>query len=302
MDAPFPWFGGKHSLADRIVALLPPHNCYVEPFGGAASVLLAKPPSPVEVYSDVDGDLVNFFRVLRERKEELLEKIRLTPYARAEHRSAFRAIDDAVYARKLDPVERARLFYVIATQSFTGRWQSGWSYDVSASKSGAAALADSDLLNLLRVADRLRRVQIEDRPWYDVIRRYDSPDTVFYLDPPYPPSTRPNSVDAYRFDMTDGDHAYLARVLLSIRGAAVLSGYATPLYRPLEEAGWRREEVPTHTSTMNNRATAGAYDTSRTECLWVSPPPDKRKPPPADLKEVIQRHSPFRPLPGLGGS
>src|SRR5215218_2370713 len=153
------YFGGKARLAPWIVDHLPPHVCYVEPFGGAASVLLRKPPAPYEVYNDLDGDVVGFFRVLRERPDDLLRAITLTPFARAE-------VDLACAAAPagLDEVERARRVYVRAGQGRHGlpaRGKLGWRFERAATRGRTVVEDWRDVTHLVAVVARLRRVQLE---------------------------------------------------------------------------------------------------------------------------------------------
>jgi DNA adenine methylase len=254
------YYGGKARLAPWIVAHLPPHVCYVEPFGGAASVLLRKPPARCEVYNDLDGDVVGFFRVLRERPDDLLRAITLTPFARAEVDLACAAAPDG-----LDEVERARRVYVRAWQGRHGlpaRGKLGWRFERAAAGSPTAVAQWTDLERLKAVAARLRSVQLECDDALRVIARFDGPDTVTYADPPYPASTRGVrwATTAYAHELTDADHRRLATVLHALRGMAVVSGYPGPLYRELY-GDW-----PAVARTARTHGPRAA-----TEVLWLSP-------------------------------
>jgi DNA adenine methylase len=254
------FYGGKARLAPWIVAHLPPHVCYVEPFGGAASVLLRKPPAPCEVYNDLDGAVVGFFRVLRERPDDLLHAITLTPFARAEVDLACAPAPDG-----LDEVERARRVYVRAWQGRHGlpaRGRVGWRFERAAARSRTAVDDWRDVRHLVAVVERLRRVQLECDDALRVIARFDGPDTVHYVDPPYPASTRGArwATAAYAHELTDADHRRLAEVLRSLRGMAVVSGYPCPLYRELY-GDW--PAVVRGARTHGPRAA--------TEALWLSP-------------------------------
>ena len=172
------YYGGKARLAPWIVAHLPPHACYVEPFGGAASVLLRKPPAPCEVYNDLDGEVVGFFRVLRERPGELVEAVRGTPFARAEIDLAC-----APTPPDLDDLERARRVYVRAWQGRHGlpaRGRMGWRFERATDDSRTAVAQWTDLERLWETAERLRAVQLECDDALRVIARFDGPDTLFY--------------------------------------------------------------------------------------------------------------------------
>lgn len=256
---PITWFGSKARLARQIIAHFPEHRTYCEPFGGSAAVLFAKDPVGVEVYNDLDGDLVNLFRVLRTPSlyAELEQAVGLTLYARAEFELAKEATED--------PVERARRFFVRQRQSHGGLGQQ-WSYcldDTVQGISSAVRRWQSGIEHLPAVHQRLRSVQIEQGDWRAVMRRYDRPETLFYLDPPYIPETRVNG--RYEHELSADDHHQFVRHLLDeLVGMAVLSGYAHEAYKPLEDAGWARVDfdVPTHASRDRSR---------RIECLWLSP-------------------------------
>lgn len=264
--SPFPWFGGKQGLAPKIVALLPPHASYVEPFGGAASVLLSKPLSKLEVYNDLDSGLVNFFRVLRDRGDELYELLRLTPYAREE-------FDHCVETWEAcdDELERARRWYVRVAQAYGGTPTSvGWSAEKHARSNGPRGRAFANRVNRLdRYIERMRLVQIEHLDYRDVFDRYDGPGVVFYLDPPYPHSTRGRSRHrggcSYVFEMSEPDHQALVERVLELRGIPVISGYDHAAYNRLEEHGFERIEFEV---CLRARVGAGTVAQARTEVIW----------------------------------
>ncbi len=258
----FGWYGGKYSHLDFILPNVPrdaTHFCDV--FGGSAAVLFNREPSPVETYNDLDSELVNFFETLRNQPDELLRAIGLTPFSREELARA------CGYERGLSTLERARRFFVRARQTRTGLAQTSsegrWAHCVLTSRAGMAGAVSrwlGSVEGLAEIAQRLQRVQIENAPALEVIARYDTPETVFYLDPPYVHSARGDSA-AYEFEMTDDDHAELAAALSSIRGRAVLSGYRTPLYDELY-GGWRRVDAPVRN--------AHSVRQPRHESLWLN--------------------------------
>ncbi|HEX9929589.1 MAG TPA: DNA adenine methylase [Pyrinomonadaceae bacterium] len=230
----FGWYGGKYSHLDWLLPLLPKTTHYCEPFGGSAAVLINREPAPVETYNDIYGEVVNFFRVLREQKEELIEAIGLTPFSRAEFKAAIK--DDSA---KLSELERARRFYILARQVRTGLAQKAsagrWAHCLLTSRAGMAGAVSRWLgavEDLPLIAQRLLRVQIENAPAIEVIKRYDSNETLFYCDPPYPHESRGDS-NAYANEMSDNQHRELAEVLHSIKGKVAISGYKCSLMEEL---------------------------------------------------------------------
>lgn len=255
---PVTWFGSKARLAAWIIQHFPGHQAYCEPFGGSAAVLLAKPASAVEIYNDIDGDLVNLFRVLREEPlfERLQAALDATLYARAEFEIAQQACEE--------PVERARRFIVRQRQSHGGLGLR-WSYSIEDTAAGMSSSVRRWLCGLERMPQlhqRMKAVQIEQDDWRSVMQRYDTPRTLFYLDPPYVPQTRGNG--GYAHEMTEQDHRQMVDFLSSVQGMVVLSGYGHDTYQPLEDAGWLRvdQEVPAYASDSRGR---------RIESLWLSP-------------------------------
>lgn len=257
------YYGGKQRLAPWIASHFPPHVCYAEPFCGAMSVLLHKAPARYEVANDLDGEVVNFFRVLRDHPEDFRRAVELTPYARAE-------VDLACDGDELagaEPLERARRFYVRSWQSIHGapsRGRMGWRYEKGGTRGWSRTVVDAwnATAHLLDLAERLKAVQLECDDALRVIARFDAPTTLFYVDPPYVASTRSErwAKAAYAHELTDEGHRTLAAVLRAVEGMVVLSGYPSPLYDGLY-AGWHRVE---HRATVQDAGTA-------TETLWLSP-------------------------------
>jgi len=251
------YYGGKWNLASWIISHFPPHQNYVEPCGGAASVLLQKPRSPLETYNDLDGNVVNFFRVLRDRPDELIRKIRLTPWARAEYELSLEPRDDEL--------EKARRFYCAACMSFNGATQFdgrtyGWRHTLDYNVRHSPAL---DMVNntLQDIAERLLGVQIENTDYADVIQRFDRPVCLIYFDPPYMIDTR-NKKFWYGHEFSDQDHIEAAALLRSCQGYVVVSGYACDLYAELYEAhDWHRVDKEAQTNSGGKRI----------ESLWLSP-------------------------------
>ena len=258
----FGWYGGKFSHLKWLLPLLPHTHHYVEAFGGSAAVLLNRAPSPVETYNDIDGEVVNFFRVLRDQKEALIEAIGLTPFSREEF-----AIAINEPTNNLSPLERARRFFVRARQVRTGLAQTAsvgrWAYCKKSSRNGMAGAVSrwlGSVDGLAEIANRLLRVQIENRPAFEVTKRYDGPETLFYCDPPYPHESR-GDTGAYGFEMTDRDHEELASLLRSVKGKVALSGYRCRLLDELY-SGWYCIEAP--------EKQAHSCKKPRIEVLWTN--------------------------------
>ncbi|HEX3818614.1 MAG TPA: DNA adenine methylase [Chthoniobacterales bacterium] len=252
------YYGGKWRLASWITNELPPHSTYVEPYGGAASVLLRKPKSAFEVYNDLDCQVVNFFRVCRERGNELMRAIELTPYSRREY------YDCAEPAEC--PIENARRFFVKSWQGYGGPRadnKTGWKFRRNKWVSGRADQIDEwrSAAELSRTVDRLREVQIECDDALHVIARYDSASTLFYIDPPYPAMTRSTRWSkAYKHELSIFDHELLIETLRRIRGLALISSYPNELY---DRLGWKRLTKKTQTFRGGGMLA--------TEALYVSP-------------------------------
>ena len=258
----FGWYGGKYSHLDWLLPLLPECRHYCEPFAGSAAVLLNREPSPVETYNDIDGEVVNFFRVLRNDADSLIRLIALTPFSREEY---FHAVNES--DGETSDLERARRFFIRARQTRTGLAQTAtlgrWANCKNTSRAGMSGVVSRWLGSvdaLPEIAQRLLRVQIENRPAIDVIRLYDSAETLFYCDPPYLHATRGDS-KAYGFEMNELEHKMLARVLNCIKGKAAISGYRCDLRDQLY-AGWRRYDA----KPKNCHSIKGI----RQESLWMN--------------------------------
>lgn len=261
MKPPVPYFGSKQTLAPWIVSMLPPHEHYVEPFAGSLAVLLAKPPSRMETVNDLDHSLVTFWRVLRNRPEELARACALTPHSRAEYENALIRLD-----AETDDLERARLVWVLLHQGRARRLDGydGWKH--AAAQRRVPAVIGNALDRIAPAAARLHAVTLECAPALDVISEYGArPEVLLYLDPPYLEDTR-HPAARYGHEMRDPEgHRELARALHGCAAAVVLSGYPSPLYDGLY-GGWDRVQCPA--ATGNGRPGARA----RTEVLWSNRP------------------------------
>jgi DNA adenine methylase len=240
----FGWYGGKYSHRNWLLPLLLKCHHYCEPYGGSAAVLLNRDPSPVETFNDIDGEVVNFFRVLRDKKKRLVEAVGLTPFSREEFCIAVCAEGNGV-----SDVERARRFFVRARQARTGLAQTAslgrWANCKNTSRAGMSGVVSRWLGSveaLPQIAERLLRVQIENRPALEVIHIYDDKRMFFYCDPPYPHQSR-GDAKAYQYEMSDSEHRELADALHGIKGKAAISGYRCDLMDSLYR-GWRRHDAP----------------------------------------------------------
>lgn len=258
----FGWYGGKFSHLGWLLPLLPKTTHFCEPFGGSAAVLLNREASSVETYNDIDGDVVNFFRVLRDHKQGLIEKIALTPFSREEFAKAIKTIKN-----ETDDIERARKFFIKARQVRTGLAQTAsvgrWANCLLSSRSGMSGAVSrwlGSVEGLEAIAGRLLRVQIENAPAIEVIKRYDSDETLFYCDPPYPHGSRGDS-KAYGFEMSDDEHRELANALKSVKGKVALSGYECDLMDELYPDWYKYKTGP---------LTAHSVKQERTEVLWTN--------------------------------
>lgn len=256
------WYGGKWLLAPWIIKHLPPHRVYVEPFGGAASVLMQKPRAYAEIYNDLDEDVVNLFKVLRSaRATDLIAALQLTPFSRSE-------FDDA-YRISGDPMERARRLVI---RSFMGFGSDGHNikaktgFRANSSRSGTTPARDwVNYPESLRViVERLRGVIVENRDAWKCMKRHDGPKTLHYVDPPYLPKTRSRKMKrgqghVYAHELNAGEHTDLLAFLQDLKGMVVVSGYPAPDY-DAALAGWRRVE----------RQAMAAGVRKRTEVLWIN--------------------------------
>lgn len=312
---PFRLYGGKYSHLTWLLPQLPQTKRYVEPYGGSGAVLLNQEPSQIEVFNDKDSDITNFFKILRDRKDDLLEKIALSPFSREEFEMAIEKQNDD----DLSAIEQARLFFVRAGQVRSGLAQEAtpgrWAFCKSSSRRGMAAAisrwhrrlehlddaadrlnaesqvqgviseleddGEHDLAEELRsmdneegverlceveldgMADRFRRVQIENREATEVIEMYDDDDSLIYCDPPYPHSSRSDGAkNTYRFEMTSEDHEHLAEVLHNCEGKVAISSYRCDLTQELYQ-NWNRIDVRKRSHTSKEY---------REESLWLNYP------------------------------
>ena len=282
LRAPIRWFGGKGRLVSRLLPLVPSGGRpYCEPFSGAASLLFARNPAPVEVLNDLDGRVVNLFRVLQDPGlfPELQHRLKYTLYSRSEFARAIEILQD----ESASPVMQAWATFVGFNQGFAAACNTVGDWGrVFTSNSGMASstCAWISRLNLLDVwHKRLQRVQVDSRDALEAIRYWDTEETVFYCDPPYVLSTRVKGKrNRYAVEQNDEFHAQLVELLRTCRGAVVLSGYSHPIYTLLEESGWHRTEIRTSCHAAGRirgsqlRGNGAARrEVPRIECVWRNP-------------------------------
>lgn len=255
------YHGGKFRMAPYIINHFPDHRCYVEPFGGAASVLLRKPRSYAEVYNDLDSDVVNLFAILRNaaQRERLIEALILTPYSRCEFLGAYEETDDVV--------EKARRLVIRATMGFGSagatKGTTGFRLDTKRDSATAQHLWARMPNNLSAVGQRFEGVLVENRDAIQVMKDHDAPDTLHFVDPPYVHETRVISSKYYRHEMDNDQHLALLDSVLNLDGKVVICGYETEMYNDIL-TGWQKE-------TRQSSAAGQRGSVKRTECLWLSP-------------------------------
>ena len=257
MRSPIRWFGGKHYLAPLIINLMPPHTCYVEPFGGGANVIAQKPPVEVEVFNDIDEDLINFLMVLRSDPEKLVRVLETIPYSIA-------LFERMKWEEKPnDPFERAvNWFYVMRSSiCFSNNHKSGWR---RSNQRNSARDYQSAVKGLLSFAKRFRTVMIERRDFREIISFYDSPETLFYVDPPYR-----GREFRYKGGFADQDHIDLAETLMRIKGKAIVSYYEDELINQLYQE-WRKIEVGTKKMSVVIGKGEGIERPAATELLYMN--------------------------------
>lgn len=254
MNAILNYPGSKWRIASQIAAMMPPHHTYLEPYFGSGAVLFAKGPSRIETINDLDGEVVNFFRVLKEQPDELAKSVALTPYARDVYENAWN--NNGWF----NDLERAVQFVTRSNMShgFKTARKSGFKTDVQGREYAYAVrnwcrLPDA----LMEAAARLKMVQIENRPALDLIRHYNYQSVLIYADPPYLLNTRSGTI--YRHELSEQDHMELLTALTAHKGPVILSGYHSDMYDTALK-GWHCIEQAAYTQSRQQRA----------EVLWCN--------------------------------
>jgi DNA adenine methylase len=266
---PLKWHGGKHYLAGRIVALMPPHTHYVEPFAGGLAVLLGKSPDGIsEVVNDLDGRLTNFWKVLQNEAMflEFRRHVEAVPFSELEWHEAKERLSERDPSDRHERVRQAAAFFVVCRQSLAGRMKGFASLSRNRTRrrmNEQASAWISAVEGLPAVHARLRQVVVLCRPAVEVLRSQDGPGTLFYLDPPYLEETRAVP-EVYGFEMSHASHCELLELIRHLRGKVMLSGYPSDLYDS-SLADWSR-----YTFDMPNNAAAGKSKERETEVLWCN--------------------------------
>jgi DNA adenine methylase len=273
------YHGGKFRLAPKLIRIFPPHRIYTEAFGGGASVLLLKARAYAEIYNDLDGEVVNVFRVLQNRRKahRLQELLRLTPFARKEFELSYKqARTDVERARRTiirsfmgfgsDSISRLKASRAGFNTRLSSVMQTGFRWNSNRSGTGPASDWQNYPAHIAEFSERLQGVVIEQRDARVILEKMDGPETLHYVDPPYPGSTRSSGADhRYRHEMiSDTDHQNLAALLRSLTGMVIVSSYRTPLYENLY-SGWHTLEW-----TGGQFCSANSRAQKRTEVVWLN--------------------------------
>lgn len=253
MNAILNYPGAKWGMAKQIVSLMPPHRSYLEPFFGSGAVLFNKPPSAIETINDIDGDITNFFKVLREQSDRLIEAISLTPYSRD-------VFDDAHENRGTDDFDKAYRFAIRSRMGhgFKTYQKTSFKIDVYARERSYCVSVWNKMPTMLKeAAGRLKQVQIENRPALDLIKKFNHDNVLIYCDPPYLLNTRGGK--QYRCEMSEQDHLELLAALVDHKGYVILSGYPSEMY-DRELRGWHKITRKSYNQNADRR----------TEVLWCN--------------------------------
>jgi len=281
-SAPFAWFGGKGHMTPKLLKYVPEHKFYLEPFGGAASLLLNKKPAKFEVYNDLDSGLVNFFRILRDKEkfEKFYEKCVLSLYSREEYNFCRKT-----WRNCKDEIEKAYRWWIVARMSFSGRFEAGWNFAVTEIRRSMPQTVSkflSSIKNLPEIVCRFQRVQIEHLDWKECIEKYCSAwkyeESFVYLDPPYIESTR--RAGKYQIEFSDEQHEDLIKYLIKTQNRTryMLSGYDNELYKILEQNNWKKICWNVACYAVGKIRQAGIQGKNitfkknqrRIECIWIN--------------------------------
>jgi len=256
------YYGGKFYLLPYLLKVIPRHICYVEVFGGGGYLLLNKKRSRVEVYNDINGDVVNLFRVLRDNGDELIRRLKYTPYSR-------RLVEEIRTKTEFsDDIERAWAYFILLNQTFNARGRmGGFAY---ARVKNHANMFKKLVDNLARVVERLRGVVIECLDWKECMERYESENTFAYLDPSYPPETRVDK-KVYEFELSREEHIKLRDYIRNSPAKILLSTYPSEIYEELANEGWHKLEIKVSKwSRVLRKDHSGNTKSRAIEVLWMN--------------------------------
>ena len=253
------YHGSKYRIAEWIISYFSQHRIFLDLFGGSASLLLKKPRAEIEIYNDLDGEIVNLLKVVRDRGPELAQKLYLTPYARDEFKKSFTPSDDSLEQARRTMVRSFQGFGGACTTAIKGSKISSESFRVAYKHGNRPQVSWQNLPeNLLYINERLKGVCIENLDFRKALKRYNKSDVLVYADPPYLSKVRDYGKD-YRFELSQSDHIELSELLHEHKGPVIISGYSSNLYDRLYK-GWIRKEYLTH-SLSNKKCT---------EIIWMN--------------------------------
>ena len=250
--------GSKWNIAGQLAELIPPHHSYVEPFFGSGAMLFSKAPSDIETVNDLDSDVTNLFRCIQKDSERLARLVMTTPFSREEYDRQFEGMEKTLYASNF---QRAAGFLIKCWQGHgfrTNGYKVGWKNDVQGRESMYALWNWYRLPEwVIEIADRLRKVQIENRPALEVIERFNYENVFMYLDPPYLLGTRASK--QYLHEMTDADHEDLLKLILKSKAKIMISGYESDMYNDYL-SGWNKEYFKS----------CAEHNGTRNEVVWMN--------------------------------
>lgn len=250
--------GSKWNIARQLAELIPPHHSYVEPYFGSGALLFNKIPSDIETVNDLDSDVTNLFRCIKKEPERLARLVMTTPFSREEYDNQFEIPEGAVC---IDSYERAAGFLIKCWQGHgfrTNGYKVGWKNDVQGRESMYALWNWYRLPEwIIEITERLRKVQIENRPALEVIQRFNYDNVFMYLDPPYILGTRTGQ--QYKYEMLDADHEELLKKVLQSKAKIMISGYESDMYNDYL-TGWHKEYF----------RSCAEHNGTRQEVVWMN--------------------------------
>ena len=263
MNAILKYPGAKWRIADWIIENMPTHHSYVEPYFGSGAVFFNKSPSNIETINDMDGDVVNFFRVVRESADELAYRLFMTPYAITEYEQSYEN------SEKTD-IDKAVTFCIKINMShgYKCNAKNGWKNDIKGRERSYAVQAWNKLPQIVvQAAERLKEAQIEQRPAIEIIKRFNNPKCLIYCDPPYLLRTRKGK--QYNIEMSDKEHEELLQLLLESKSKVIISGYESDLYNDALK-NWRKKTTYSLTQSMRKAKEViwMNYDSNKQLCLF----------------------------------